>query len=108
MLFATYGRDRVDRARARMQPVATKLVERAQRHGVVRADLEPTDLPLIEFMLTAAAEYGGSARPGLWRRYLGVFLDGLRPSRDGTSALPEPALSPEEVEAALRAKRAAR
>jgi AcrR family transcriptional regulator len=108
MLFATYGRDRVDRARARMQPIVTRLVERAQRHGAVRADLEPTDLPLIEFMLTAAAEYGGGARPGLWRRYLGLFLDGLRPSRAGVSALPEPALTPGEVEAAVRAKRAAR
>jgi AcrR family transcriptional regulator len=101
-MFATYGRDRVDLARSRMQPVVTKVVERAQREGKVRADLCPTDIPLIEFMLSAAAEYAGTARPGIWRRYLTILLDGLRPSRDGTSPLPEAALSPEEMTASMR------
>ncbi len=101
-MFATYGRDRVDLARGRMQPVVTKVVERAQRDGKVRADLQPTDVPLIEFMISAVAEYAGNARPGVWRRYLALVLDGLRPSREGTSPLPEDALSPAEMVASMR------
>ena len=107
-MFATYGRDRVDLARSRMQPVVTRVVERAQREGTVRADLQPTDVPLIEFMLSAAAEYAWNARPGIWRRYLAIVLDGLRPSREGTSPLPEDALSPAEMVASMRSLPAGR
>ncbi|MCW2907139.1 MAG: TetR/AcrR family transcriptional regulator [Actinomycetia bacterium] len=101
-MFATYGRDRVGQARARMQPLVTELVTRAQAAGVVRADLRPTDVPFIEFMLAGVAEYARDARPGVWRRYLALLLDGLRPARAGTTALPEPALTPAEMEAAMR------
>ncbi len=101
-MFATYGRDRVGQARARMQPLVTKLVTRAQAAGVVRADLRPTDVPLIEFMLAGVAEYARDTRPDVWRRYLALVLDGLRPARAGTTALPEPALTPAEIEAAMR------
>jgi AcrR family transcriptional regulator len=102
-MFATYGRDRVDLARNRMLPVVTRLVERAQQDGKLRADLRPTDIPLMEFMIGTAAEYAGGVRPGIWRRYLAILLDGLRPSREGTSPLPEEALSPAEMVTAMRA-----
>jgi AcrR family transcriptional regulator len=102
-MFATYGRDRVDLARSRMLPVVTRLVERAQQDGKLRADLRPTDIPLMEFMIATAAEYAGDVRPGIWRRYLAILLDGLRPSREGTSPLPEEALSPAEMVTSMRA-----
>lgn len=102
LMSATYGRDRVCQARAGLQPAVTAMVERAQQAGAVRADFRPTDVPLIEFMLAAGAEYTQHVRPGLWRRYLALVLDGLMPCRTGTSALPEPALSPAEMEAAMR------
>jgi hypothetical protein len=102
-MFATYGHDRVGQARARMQPLVTKLVSRAQAAGVVRADLRPTDVPLIEFMLAGVAEYARDTRPDVWRRYLALVLDGLRPARAGaTAALPEPALTPAEIQVAMR------
>jgi AcrR family transcriptional regulator len=101
-MFATYGHDRVGQARARMQPLVTKLVSRAQAAGVVRADLRPTDVPLIEFMLAGVAEYARDTRPDVWRRYLALVLDGLRPARAGTTTLPEPALTPAEIEVAMR------
>ena len=84
LMFATYGRDRVDQARQRLLPVVLRLVQRAQEAGQVRADLRPTDVPLIEFMLSMAAEYAGQVRPEIWRRYLALILDALRPSRTGT------------------------
>src|SRR5215469_13266059 len=102
LMYATYGQDRAEQARTRMQPVISKVVERAQAAGVLRADLCPTDIPLLEFMLGAAAEYAMGVRPEIWRRYLALMLDALRPDRAGTTELPEPALSPEEVVQAIR------
>src|SRR6266496_2396732 len=46
----------------------------AQGNGSVRADLRPTDIPLIEFMLAMLAEYAHPVRPGVWRRYLAIIL----------------------------------
>ena len=53
LMSATYATERIDQARARLQQVGTRLVERAQHDGAVRADLQPTDVPLIEFMLAS-------------------------------------------------------
>jgi AcrR family transcriptional regulator len=105
LMFATYGRDQVDRARARMLPVVTKLVQRAQEAGAVRGDLRPTDVPLIVFILGTATDYAGQVRPEIWRRYLALILDALRPARTGTTTLPEPALSPDEMVQAMRSGR---
>lgn len=102
LMFATYGRDRVDQARQRLLPVVLRMVQRAQEAGQVRADLRPTDVPVIEFMLSTAAEYAGQVRPEIWRRYLALILDALRPARTGTTVLPEPALSPDEMVQAMR------
>jgi AcrR family transcriptional regulator len=102
LMYATYGQDRVSRARARMQPVVTRVVERAQRDGKVRADLRPTDVPFIEFMLSAAAGYAARVQPEIWRRYLTLILDGLRPSRADTTPLPGDALTPEEMVITMR------
>ena len=103
LMYATYGRDRVSRARARMQPVVTRVVERAQRDGKLRADIRPTDVPFINFMLSLAAEYAAGVRPEIWRRYLALILDGMRPCRAETIPLPEDAFTPEEMMTAMRA-----
>ena len=79
LVFSTaHGQDRVARARDRIAPVVTRLVERAQASGQLRADLAVTDVPMIQLMLTAVIEYAGEQSPDLWRRYLAVVLDGLR------------------------------
>ena len=102
MMFATYGRDRVAYAREQMRPVITKLVERAQAAGELREDFRATDVPLIAYMLAAIAEYASYAQPEVWRRYLTLIIDGLRPSRDGVTPLPTPSLSPQEIERSMR------
>jgi AcrR family transcriptional regulator len=101
-MFSVYGRDQIGHARRQMQPVVTRLLERAQAAGVVRADLRQTDVPMLVFMLTVVADYAGHLRPDLWRRYLGLILDGMQPSRATTTELPEPALSPDGMELAMR------
>jgi AcrR family transcriptional regulator len=102
LMFATHGRDRTDGARSQMQPAVHRLVRRAQEDGKLRADVEPTDFPFIEFMLTAAAEYGDHIQPGIWRRYLTIMLDGLRPQRDSVTPLPGPALTPDQMVQLMR------
>jgi AcrR family transcriptional regulator len=103
LLFATYGRDRVAYARQKMRPVVARLIARAQAAGMVRDDLSATDVPMIACMLATAAEYASPVQPDLWRRYLALVIDGLRPARDRTSALPLPALTAQEMEQVLRA-----
>jgi AcrR family transcriptional regulator len=103
MMFATYGRDQVAYAREQMRPVVSKLVQRAQEAGQLRRDFSATDVPMIAFMLASAAEYAGPVQPDLWRRYLALVIDGLRPARDGVSKLPIPPLTPDEVEQSMRA-----
>jgi AcrR family transcriptional regulator len=102
LMFATYGRDRVTYARQRNFPVVARLVERAQAAGQVRPDLRPTDIPFLVFVLTEAAVLARPARPDIWRRYLALVIDGLRPDRAGVTPLPVPALLPEEMESTLR------
>lgn len=103
MMFATYGRDKVAYAREQMRPVVSKLVERAQAEGALRGDFSATDVPLIAYMLASVAEYASPMRPGVWRRYLALIVDGMVPSRDGAPELPVPALTPGEIEESMRA-----
>jgi AcrR family transcriptional regulator len=97
LLYAIEGHDRHTYARDRMRPAVDCLVKRAQADGQVRADLAATDIPLIEFMIVATAEYTSYVRPAVWRRYLALILDALRPARDGITPLPEPELTPGEM-----------
>lgn len=101
-MYGSYGRDRVCRARDQMLPAVTALVERAQRDGTLRADFRPTDIPFTQFMLAMVAEYAEPVRPGIWRRYLALITDGMRPCRDQASPLPCDALTPEEMAASMR------
>jgi AcrR family transcriptional regulator len=103
LLFATYGRDRVAYVRERMRPVVARLVARAQEAGQLRDDFSATDVPMLASMLATAAEYAAPVQPDVWRRYLALIVDGLRPARDGAAPLPLPALTPEEMERVMRA-----
>jgi AcrR family transcriptional regulator len=102
LMSAAFGGERVACARERLRPVVRTLIERAQADGHVRADLRSTDWPLIAFMLNAAAEYTRFVRPDLWRRYLVLILDGLRPDRGSVTPLPEPALTAQEIAETMR------
>ena len=102
LMFATYGRDTVAYARSRNAPVVGRLVERAQAAGQLRDDLKQTDIPFIIFVLTEATTLAREVSPEIWRRYLSLVLDGMRPQRDGVTPLPVPALLPEEMEKTMR------
>ena len=100
LLHSGHGRERVARARERIVPATSRLVQRAQADGRLRADIVPEDFPLLEMMVGAVAEYTSDVAPDLWRRYLGIVLDGLSTSCGGLSVLSE-APSRDTVEKAL-------
>jgi AcrR family transcriptional regulator len=85
------GRERSNQARLKIAPVVTKLVKRALDAGVVRSDMATSDVPVINFMLNLVVDLGRDIRPELYKRYLAIVLDGLRP-RDDLEPLPVDAL----------------
>lgn len=78
----------VARARERMYRTVHDLVGRARDHGALRADVTGTDIILLMCAPNYVAGYAPGASPDLWRRYLGILFDGLRPQ--GAHPLPEP------------------
>ncbi|HEX5189416.1 MAG TPA: helix-turn-helix domain-containing protein [Streptosporangiaceae bacterium] len=102
VMYATHGRDKTGHARAKMQPLVTALVQRAQKDGHLRSDVQPTDMLFIEFMISATARYAEPVKPEIWRRYLALITDALRPARTGTTPLPESALRPPEMAVVMR------
>jgi hypothetical protein len=102
LMFATYGQDLVAVARQRNAPPVGRLVRRAQAAGQLRADIRQTDIVFIVFVLTEATQLAHAARPDIWRRYLTLVLDGMRPGREGVTPLPAAALLPEEMEKSMR------
>lgn len=67
----------------------TEPFARARAAGAVRADADVSDLNAIIIMLCTVAEASRARSPYLWRRYLPILLQGMRP---GGAALPVPPL----------------
>ena len=107
VLSGVHGRERVARGRALMYPRVAQLVERAQADGTLRPDVKPTDMPLLQLMLGSLSELTRDVDPDVWRRYLGIVIDGLRASRDEPSPLQGDALTPDEMQRTLRGWRPA-
>src|SRR3954467_4095713 len=112
MLSNKFGHEHVADAKARMVPLITRLVERAQAAGGLRPDFSPTDIPLLHMMVGSAIEFTSAVEPDLWRRCLAMLLDGGRARRacpragwrprPGTRwGLPPPPLDVDEVDEAM-------
>jgi AcrR family transcriptional regulator len=69
-------------------PTISAIVERAQASGQLRADVSFTDLAVIQFMLHGVGAFAAAVEPDLWRRQLGLLLDGLRTERTSATPLP--------------------
>ena len=71
----------LDGRRRRIVELMNALVKRAQAAGVLRDDLRGTDLGLLISAAGAVTEIPfPGLREDLWKRYLGVILDGMRPA----------------------------
>jgi AcrR family transcriptional regulator len=55
-----------------------QLFARAQQAGVVRADLEPSELHMLIRMVSCTAAHDPAERPPNWQRYLALLTDALR------------------------------
>ncbi|MDX6388582.1 MAG: hypothetical protein QOD85_2384, partial [Gaiellaceae bacterium] len=74
-----HGRQRVARARERLEPLVLELVERAHGSGQLRADVVAEDIRIVQKMLCGVMDMTRGASDDAWRRYLTLILDGLRP-----------------------------
>ncbi len=79
---------RVVEVRDRLYAAIGGLVDRARQDGAVRDDVTATDVILLMCAPNHVVEHVPDAPPELWRRYLHVIFDGLRPQ--GAHPLPEP------------------
>jgi AcrR family transcriptional regulator len=73
------------------------IADRAKAASVLREDVTATDLPLLAAAAAGTCQASGGA-PDLWRRYLAITLDGLRP--EAAHPLPVPPQTLEEILAA--------
>jgi AcrR family transcriptional regulator len=99
------GSDRVSEARDRIAPLIEQLVERAKEQGVVRPDLDQSDLIFAQLALSAIIDASRAIEPTLYTRYLALFLDGIRADRSSVSPLPTRPLTAEETHLAMTRKR---
>jgi AcrR family transcriptional regulator len=78
---------------------------RAQQQGVVRADLDQTDLFFMQMALSTVTDLTRALAPDLYRRYLTLFLDGIRADGGPPTPMPAKALTANQVHALMTQKR---
>ncbi len=86
--------DARDRTTAAVEPV----LHRAQEAGAVRDDIVALDVLYVCANSCRVPAWRAALEPDLWRRYLGLGLDGLRP--EAARPLPHPAPSVDPAAAA--------
>ncbi|GAB7047861.1 TetR/AcrR family transcriptional regulator [Catenuloplanes indicus] len=101
MLGGRYSGDRVTLVRERLNPAVTRLFDRAKAAGVLREDLQPSDVPVLMVMIGAVTDYSRPVGPDVWLRFLTILRDGLAARRDAPTPLPGRHLTEEEVETAM-------
>ncbi|MBN7794775.1 TetR/AcrR family transcriptional regulator [Microbacterium esteraromaticum] len=77
--------DQLDDAQSRLFALMERLVADARAAGVLRPDVTGEDVALLICAPGHVAGFAPDRGPDLWRRYLGIILDGLRP--DGAHPL---------------------
>ncbi len=102
------GDARASEARDRIAPIITKLVAKAKKQGVVRKDLDQTDLIFMQLALSAIIDATREVQPDLYRRYLTFFLDGIRAQPSGFTALPVPPLTANQTHVVMTRPRRTR
>ncbi len=96
---------RLQQIRDRMFPLGVQLVKRAKDAGALRPDFQPSDVPMMFLMLTAVLDASRDVKPDLWRRYLEIFIQGLRAEPAPPEPLATPALHGQQVPSVMGAFR---
>ena len=79
ILMGVHDAEAFDQITVRLAPPSERLVARAQAEGSLRADVAASDLWIALIMLFTVSDLTHDVAPDLWRRYLSMLLDGLRP-----------------------------
>jgi hypothetical protein len=78
-------------AQERLSALKATIMTRAKRAGVLRADVESTDIVLLTWSIVTTMDATRDVAPDAWRRHLALVLDGLRP--EAAHSLPVPPLT---------------
>ena len=81
----------IDAALKQMSALKAAIVARAKDAGVLRDEVQSSDLVLLMWGIAATADATRDAAPDVWRRHLTFLLDGLRPG--AAHPLPVPPLT---------------
>jgi AcrR family transcriptional regulator len=81
-----------DRAKLALEAALDSLVDAARAAGEIRSDVRGVDLAMLMMAATNTTAPERERNPELWRRYLALMLDGLRPGE--TTPLPAEAAAP--------------
>lgn len=95
------GQDRVNESRDKIAPLINSIVDRAKQQGTLRGDFEGTDAIFVQIALAAVMDSTRHVAPDLYRRYLTIFLDGLRVDRGPLTTLPVAALTVDQTHAVM-------
>lgn len=95
-----YAGSRVQAAQEHLVPALTRLVDRAQADGHLRPEIAAPDMPIMGLLAGTVSEFAGEVRPDLWRRYVALFIEGLR-RRPDQPPLPVEALNETELDLAM-------
>jgi len=98
VLGSPQASERGTRQRTKLHPLAAQLIERAQGAGEVRADATTQDFGVVLVMVGAVMDAAEAVEPELWRRYLRIALQGLRPEGSSLEPLMVPAVPPERMD----------
>ena len=79
------------KSRARLTPLLSRLIERAQQAGALRPDVVYEDISLLLWTSGRVVDSTRDVAPEFWRRHLTLTLDGLRAG--DASPLPHPPLT---------------
>jgi AcrR family transcriptional regulator len=79
VLMGVHDPEKLEQVHDRIAAPLDEIVRRAKRARLVRRDVEPSDVGVIIGMLCTVADIGGDEHPELWRRYLPLCLEGLKP-----------------------------
>jgi AcrR family transcriptional regulator len=101
MFSAPGSREWVDRVRARVKPKVAAMVKAAKEQGKLREDLDVLDVPMLELMLAGAIDFTRDAKPDIWRRMLGIVIDGLKAGRRSPEELQVKPMGAKELDAAM-------
>jgi AcrR family transcriptional regulator len=98
LLGSPRASERARQQRIQLHPLAAKLIDRARAAGQVRPDATTQDFGVLLVMVGAVMDAADEVSPDLWRRYLRISLQGLRPQGAELEALPIDSVKPNQME----------